>query len=161
MLWFEREVQILLNDASFTVRYWNWTDLDDRTSIFSVNKLGARGTNGSVISRYYGGNNWKSVCWFPSGSVKTCDPRNPIGIRPIIRCPSPTECAGDYSRWPSTESVELALQKSSFSNAPYNKHAEDSFRNFLEGFDPNPDPNPDMEVSSDNITRLLHNLVSD
>ena len=164
MLWFEREIQILLNDSSFTVHYWNWTNTNDRTSIFSFNKLGNNSDNGTVNSKYYGGNNWKCVCWFPSNSTKqhqTCNPNDSDSMMAIVRCPSPTECAGTYSKWPSQQDIKKALSLSSYSNRPYNKYSESSFRNFLEGFQPDPNPNPDIaEVGSDNIIRLLHNIVS-
>ena len=82
-------------------------------------------------------------------------------MRAIIRCPSPTECAGTYSKWPSQQNISKALNLSSYSNGPYNKYSKNTFRNFLEGFQPNSNPNPDIdEVGSDNITRLLHNIVS-
>ena len=101
LLWFEREMQILLEDPSFTVHYWNWTNTNDRTSIFSINKLGSNGNDGTVNSKYYRENNWKTVCWFPSDSTKghqTCNHTDPDGIRPIIRCSSPTQCADTYSK---------------------------------------------------------------
>ena len=83
-------MQILIKDPSFIIRYWNWTNTDNRTSIFSFNKLGSNGNDGNVNSKYYGGNNWKSVFWFPSDSTKKnqiCNHNDPDGIRPIICCP--------------------------------------------------------------------------
>ena len=94
-------MQLLLDDPSFTARYWNWTNTNDRTSIFSINKLGNNANDGTVNSKYYGGNNWNTVCWFPSDSTKehqTCNHTDPDGIRPIIRCSSPTQCADTYSK---------------------------------------------------------------
>ena len=165
LLWFEREMQILLEDRSFTIRYWNWTNTNDRTSIFSFNKLGSNGNDGTVNSTYYGGNNWKSVCWFPSNSTKkhqTCNPTDPDGMRPIVRCPSPAQCAGTYSKSPSQETISRALSLSSYSNGPYNKFSENSFSNFLEGFEPNPSGNHEnLEINKDGIARHLHNLVSE
>ena len=170
LLWFEREMQILLNDPSFTVRYWNWTDTDDRTNIFSFNKLGNNSNDGTVDSTYYGGNNWESVCWFPFNSTKkneTCNPNDPDGIRPIIRCPSPAQCADDYPKWSSQETINRALSLSSYSDEPYyNKYSENTFSNFLEGFEPNPSGDlENLEIKGgedgDGIARHLHNLVSE
>ena len=168
LLWFEREMQILLNDPSFTIRYWNWTNNNDRTSIFSFNKLGSNGNDGTVSSNYYGGNNWQSVCWFRNSTKnsQTCNPTDSDGIRPIIRCPSPTQCAGTYSKWSSQETINSALNLGSYSNGPYyNKYSENAFSNFLEGFEPN--PSGDLENLEFNygdgiaIARHLHNLVSE
>ena len=168
LLWFEREMQILLNDPSFTVRYWNWTNTDDRTSIFSFNKLGINGNDGAVNSTYYGGNNWQSVCWFRDSTKKhqTCNHTDPDGIRPIIRCPSPTQCAGTYSKWSSQQTINRALNLVSYSNGPYyNKYSENTFSNFLEGFEPNPSGDlGNLEINYDDhipIARHLHNLVSE
>ena len=167
LLWFEREMQLLLDDPSFTVRYWNWTNTNDRTSIFSLNKLGSNSDGGTVNSKYYGGNNWKSVCWFPFDSTKehpTCNHTDPDGIRPIIRCPSPTQCADTYSKWPSQQTISRALSLSSYSNGPYyNKYSENTFSNFLEGFEPNPSCDlENLEINSgDGIAHHLHNLVSE
>ena len=169
LLWFEREMQILLEDPSFTVHYWNWTDTDDRTSIFSLNKLGSNDDNGTVNSTYYGEDNWQSVCWFPSESTKknqTCNHTDPDGIRPIIRCPSPTQCADDYPKWPSQETINKALNLDLYSNETYNKYSEGTFSNYLEGFEPNPSGNlEDLEFTEgadgNPIARRLHNLVSE
>ena len=168
LLWFEREMQILLNDPSFTVQYWNWTNTNDRTSIFSVKKLGSNSDNGTVTSKYYGENNWKSVCWFRDSTKKhqTCNPNDSDGIRPIVRCPSPTQCTDDYPKWPSQETINRALTLSLYSNETYNKYSEDTFSNFLEGFEPNPSGDLDnLEIKKgedgDYIARHLHNLVSE
>ena len=167
LLWFEREMQILLEDPSFTVRYWNWTNTNDRTSIFSLNKLGSNSDGGTVNSKYYGGNNWKSVCWFRDSTKKnqTCNPTDPDGIQSIIRCPSPTQCANDYSKWPSQETINRALKLDSYSNEPYNKYSENTFSNFLEGFEPNYTASDNLEnleiKEGDGIARHLHNLVSE
>ena len=166
LLWFEREMQILLNEPSFTIRYWNWTNPNDRTSIFSSNKLGTNSNDGTVNSKYYGGNYWKSVCWFPSDSTKnsqTCNHTDSDGIRPIIRCPSPAQCADDYPKWPTQEIINRALNLSSYSRGPYNKYSENTFSNFLEGYEPSPSGDREnLEINSgDGIARHLHNLVSE
>ena len=158
-------MQILLNDPSFTIQYWNWANPNDRTSIFFFNKLGSNGNDGTVNSKYYGGNNWKSVCWFHNSTKKhqTCNPNDPDGIRPIIRCPSPIQCTNDYSKWPSQQTINRALNLSLYSNEPFNKYSENTFSNFLEGFEPNPSGNfENLEINSgDGIARHLHNLVSE
>ena len=166
LLWFEREMQILLKDPSFTIRYWNWTNTNDRTSIFSFDKLGNSSDDGTVDSKYYGADNWESVCWFPFASTKkhqTCNPTDLDGIRPIIRCPSPTQCTDDYLKWPSQKIINRALNLSLYSNVTYNKYSENTFSNFLEGFEPNPSgDNESLEINpEDGIARHLHNLVSE
>ena len=165
LLWFEREMQILLKDPSFTVRYWNWANTDDRTSIFSFNKLGSNSDDGTVDSKYYGADNWKSICWFPFNSTKkhqTCIPTDLDGMRPIVRCPSPTQCTDDYSKWPSQQTINRALNMSSYSHGPYNKYSKNAFSNFLEGFEPHPSDSENLEINSqDGIARHLHNLVSE
>ena len=60
LLWFEREMQILLGDNQFTVRYWDWTIPGNRNALFVSNKLGVSDDNGKVTGDLL--SSWYLVC---------------------------------------------------------------------------------------------------
>ena len=81
-------MQIALKDPTFTVRYWDWTV--ESNSLFTDNKLARTGgnsgnSNGGVTSKYYGSQNWKTICWRINEDGITCDPSARYTLR---RCPS-------------------------------------------------------------------------
>lgn len=167
-------MQIVLEEPDFTLRYWDWTEPDNRNSNFVNGRLGGNDGNGGVTGNF---GEWRTVCWFPSNSSfknQTCNTANQEGIRSLIRCPLPgsTGCTNpDY--WPTSDSVRSALEYSQYRDTsdtyPFNKFASNAFSNHLEGFNAtytdvcsDDENNADCtETETGNITlkRELHNLV--
>ena len=181
VLTLEREIQIALNDSSFSLSYWDWTDFqgqpDWKSLIFSDDKLGGYNETGYLTGEYYNPENWTSICWPEVGTNETCDPTDPSGIRPIIRCNRNYACTADAGLFPTEADAYRALNnyklwRDSSSNEPYasyNKFAKNSFGNFLEGFSVVPSSgeynplNSGVSNVSDTesilIGTLLHNVV--
>ena len=142
----EREIQIALNDSTFTLSYWDWTDFqgqpDWKSLIFSDDKLGGYNETGYLTGEYYNPENWLTICWPEVETNQTCDLTDPSGIRPIIRCNRNYACTADAGLFPTEADAYRALNnyklwRDNSSNEPYasyNKFAKNSFGNFLEGF---------------------------
>ena len=162
LLWFEREMQIALNDRTFTVRYWDWTVESNRNSLFTDDKLGGN-NNGDVTGKYYGSQNWKTICW-KIEKGKTCNPSDESARYTLRRCPSKEDC-NNMMNWPTRESVIKALSYDTFAEGPYyNKYSTQTFSNALEGFDPETEKTCDSDAytkcdDGTHIARELHNLV--
>lgn len=172
LLWFEREMQDLLQDENFTVHYWDWRYPDQRTSLFKRGQLGARynDTNSTVVGDLFNG--WETVCWsknrdgVPTPSNSICDPTKMTG--PLQRCPDKDKCDPDYAGWPNDTDVSVALEKSQYDNKNYDPTATESFRNYMEGFKVVDNCNVSDERVRDlcnvkkgcSLQRLLHNTVS-
>ena len=139
LLWFEREMQILLRDDTFTLHYWDWRDLNERTSLFESNRLGAHDSSSSAVTGQLF-NGWQTVCWYngsgniprPDNMQRICDPRVPTG--PLQRCPNKATCAANYDGWPSSTDVQTAVDMRSYDESPYNKVPTGGFRGYMEGF---------------------------
>lgn len=177
LLTIEREMQVLLNDSSFSIPYWDWTDFEGQTDwntlLFSDDKLGSHDENGTISGSYYSGDNWQTTCW-PPPSTEFCDP-SMHGIQPIIRCSNNTACTAVAELFPSRRDVIRALTQyqvwadpDNEDYDPFNKYAKNSFCNFLEGFELQPRENADPYLSSSitvngtlkSMNRALHNVVS-
>ena len=134
-------------------------------------------TNGYVISDTYGGSNWQPVCLYPeiidnqSNPMFTsiCNPTNPSAYK---------DNTNDYTRlqrpldknynWPTNPETTAAIEslneyRPSAAGSIFNKYSEQSFSNYLEGWDPpknNPRCGQQLFCSDDGIPRRLHNLVT-
>ena len=177
LLWFEREMQILLRDDNFTIHYWDWRYPNERTSLFRTDRLGAHDTQ--TISRVTGDlvNGWRTICWYngsgdvsrPRANQNICDPRNDTG--PLQRCPNKTHCAANYAGWPSSQDVQDAVGMGQYDMPDYNAFSI-GFRNYMEGFlvvdqcDNETDRGRDLcntkiiNGMEEKVQRLLHNTVS-
>ena len=182
LLMLERELQILLDDSSFSIPYWDWTDFGDEddwnTVLFSEDKLGRHNESGSLFGEYYSGEDWKSICWPPPDPLSglLCDPDDESGIKPVIRCPNNTACTAAAELFPTRRDIVRALtdypvwaDPDNEDYEPFSKYATKSFCNFLEGFDLQPVENAHPYLSSPitlkdgtvkSMNRALHNVVS-
>lgn len=169
-------MHVLLNDPSFSVPYWDWTDFDGQTDwnklLFSDDKLGSYDKDGNLYGEYYSGDSWKTICW-PPPDDEICDP-SVHGIQPLVRCPNNTACTAAAGLFPVREDVIRALTEYQVwadpnDYEPFNKYARNSFSNFLEGFNLQPVPRPYLssDVTIDmngtktmSMAHILHNAVS-
>ena len=178
-LWLEREIQIHINDHTFRLPYWEWTDPSQRVTPFQTDRLGAnvrRDVNGTQVTVVEGDlfdNNWETYCWEDMSKYKShttipiCDPTTPSG-EILRRCPRETFCDMNNRNWPSVDDVKHALSIDTYDASPYNrtvKGTNTSFRNYMEGFIVDPDNCGTDDMCSkgkdDNYyTRKLHNTVS-
>ena len=159
LLWFEREMQYVLNGTPFTLRYWDWTTPGDRNAPFDNDKLGTS-ENGIVMGELM--NDWYTVC----KGVKTmdksvCNPKLHKG-NSVIRCNITEQCEPDYDGWPNSPSTKKCLMLHQFrrdttDNDISNKYDRSSFSNYLEGFAID---DVDDEVNITDIPKSLHNQVS-
>ena len=65
LLWFEREMQIFLQDENFTLHYWDWRDSNQRRSLFQSNRLGEHNmVTSAVTGQLFDNDGWQTVCWY-------------------------------------------------------------------------------------------------
>ena len=178
LLWFEREMQKLLKDDSFTVRYWDWTVQANRDALFVPNKLGSS-DDGQVTGDLM--STWYIVCVSPDGEpIKSvCDPTTTPEEMNVYRCGAAGNC-DNQDDWPDEENVRKSLSEfanyRTTDNPYYNKYDMMSFSNYMEGFaiDDTEDECKNMDSmnfiqevnrrellcgTDPKIRRRLHNLV--
>lgn len=181
LLWVEREIQIEINDYTFRLPYWDWSDKSQRKILFTRERLGENTKKGKTVTEVDGDlfKNWKTYCWedmsglsFPP--VNIC---NPIisSNQNLRRCPNETLCKNDNDKWPSKADVSDAVSIQTYDNAPYDRYVENaSFRNYMEGFIVKHEGCVDKEdtlctpkdtnitdtTKFPPVTRKLHNTVS-
>ena len=169
LLWLEREIQIQINDHTFRLPYWDWSDPSQREFLFTTDRLGEN-KNGQVVGDLF--NNWMTYCWEDTNGkmypIPICDPTVSCN-ETLRRCPSDTLCGMDNPNWPSEADVEHAISIKTYDTDPYNRYVrgdDTSFRNFLEGFIVKPSCEGDTLCSPADekkhtpaITRKLHNTV--
>ena len=181
LLMLEREIQLAVDDPTFSLSYWDWTNFEGQSDwidlIFNDQKLGGYTENGAVTGDYYGPEQWQTVCWFKDpNNGSTCDPEDTRGIYPLIRCPINPSCTAAEGLFPKEQDASRALYnynvwRDTSGDEPYavfNKYAKRSFGNALEGFDANPDDDiypfdprlTTVTIANINLTRYLHNTVS-
>ena len=166
LLWLEREIQIQINDHTFRLPYWDWSDPSQREILFTRDRLGEN-VNGLVVGDLF--NNWNTYCWKDTSGMKypipICDPTVPSGEN-LRRCPHNELCKMNNSNWPSTSDVKHAVSIKTYDSSPYNRYVrgtDTSFRNYMEGFVvKNGGCGSDTFCSPGNpsITRKLHNTVN-
>jgi tyrosinase len=167
LLWLEREIQIEINDHTFRLPYWEWSDPSQREILFTRDRLGEN-VEGVVQGDLF--TNWDTYCWeeMMSSPVPICDPTVSSG-ETLRRCPNPTLCKMDNPNWPTTADVKDAISIDTYDAYPYNrsvKGVDTSFRNYMEGFIVDPDTcvedtlcSPQQGRAHEDITRKLHNTV--
>ena len=178
LLWFEREMQVLLPDDSFTVRYWDWTVPENRHALFVDDRLGSNNPIGEVTGDLM--SNWHIVCAQPDNGKANksgvCDPTTTPGNRHVFRCGKAGKC--DYPDWPDSENVIRGINDIKFDNYRTitntnpkfaNKYDMMSFSNYMEGFAVDDECENTLmgekrevlcgDDPDDEIRRRLHNLV--
>lgn len=137
------------NYHTFRFHYWDWRreiQVERADDIFLINRLGITRPNGNNQPQVYGdlfNSSWDTICWYGgSGNVveskgTICNPQNKTG--PLLRCPflpGRNVCDSSNPDWPTLTNVNTAISKPTYDTESYNRTTtEDSFRNFMEGFD--------------------------
>ena len=143
LLWLEREMQYVLNDAQFTLCYWDWTTQDDRKAFFVDGRLGASSpSDGTVTGTLMNTPKWYSVCLgdeHKPRDMSVCNPKIDRDNNGIIRCKDATQCDSDFQDWPNSQDARRCLMLDQFrrdtmNNDISNKYDKASFSNYLEGF---------------------------
>ena len=166
LLWLERELQILSGNYAFRISYWDWTNEEARAKqldlLFSYDRLGSSSqASPNVSSKYFG--SWKTICLEKCNDK--CDP-DVTGL-PLKRCLNDNYCNSTFPEWPSREDLEEAWNMDSFEDPQkHNKYAENSFGNFVEGYESQDGSCEKTTCNCDwrggmRFARKLHNTVSE
>ena len=148
MLYVETEIQKMLNDPTFALPYWDWTDENRRDDIWNLmgtsNCNPSNTTNETEIGGQF--STWKTVCTDPyivcNLENQICNPaeyldRTDTDAGRIKRCIGGTqrEQCRVNGKLPSINEVDTALNEQSYDNHPYDMcPCTGGFRNTLEGF---------------------------
>ncbi|XP_007901770.1 tyrosinase [Callorhinchus milii] len=151
LLW-ENEIRKTAGDENFTIPYWDWRDLES-CEVCTDEYLGGRhSTIPNLLSPASFFSYWQVICTrsedYNNGNF-LCD-GTPEG--PILRNP------GHHDRTktpnlPTSADVEFSLSLTEYETAPFDKFANFSFRNTLEGF-----ANPNTGISNTSQSSL-HNAL--
>ena len=168
ILWFERELQVMLGDHLFSFHYWNWLNPQQREVPFTPHRLGS--TVNTIVTGDIVDGNWSLICWFDRANFTApydiCDPRE-LSIARLIRCPNKSLCEKNNSVWPSYTDYHFSLSIKNYDVSPYNavvKCTEESYRSYMEGFlsekgdDCRDDPMCTV-YGNEKATLKLHNVV--
>ena len=146
LLYVETEIQKMLNDPTFALPYWNWTDTnrDNIWDLFGRSNCGifSDPPNNDTIKAPIDGlyANWDTICTnfehlTCNDGNQVCNPTKDLGR--IQRCIGGTQgvqCRVE-GMLPSVQEVSIALMEQSYDTEPYSKSDEvEGFRNALEGF---------------------------
>ena len=147
LLYVETEIQKMLNDPTFALPYWDWTDEDKRDDIWDL--LGksncgifSDSPNMETVEAPVDGpfSEWYTICTnyediICNASNQVCNPNENLGR--IQRCIGGTQgvqCRVE-STLPSVREVNKALEETVYDTLPYSKDGNvTGFRNALEGF---------------------------
>lgn len=155
MLMWERELQKLAGDDTFTIPYWDWVEQGQYCSVCTNDLFGALNLSDPLghIDRRSPFHKWYSLCemagspnvWHVQNTsslfCRLCDPTRQFAG--IVRRSDPHN-----PRLPTLQEVDRTLSLANYDNKPYNKYSGVNFRNCFEGNC----PDPDMGYS-------VHNLV--
>ena len=172
LLWLEREIQVAIDDHTFRLPYWDWSQLSQREILFKKDTLGENVDQGSrvVVEGDLFDNGWDTFCWKDisgeTGTIPICDPTESSN-EVLRRCPNATLCEKDNDQWPSADDIEEAVSISAYDAYPYDRcvtEKDASFRNYMEGFiakDSCADDSMCSETQCTNpyVSRKLHNTV--
>ena len=144
MLYVETEIQKMLNDPTFALPYWDWTDENKRDEIWDlVGKsncgifFNTEPSESDIEGQF---SSWDTVCRNIKDIV--CNIDNQV-CNPTVRNGNLKRCIGGTegvqcrvtSMLPSTAEVSEALQEQSYDTNPYDEDSStQGFRNTLEGF---------------------------
>ena len=147
LLYVETEIQIMLDDPTFALPYWDWTDEDERDNIWNLMGTSNCGIfsnppNNETEEAPVDGpfSNWDAICTnFEEIACdvdnQVCNPtENPGNIQRCIGGTQGVQCRVE-SMLPSIDEVNEALMEQFYDTPPYTKSEEvEGFRNALEGF---------------------------
>ncbi|XP_038675002.1 tyrosinase [Scyliorhinus canicula] len=152
MLLWENELRKMAHDDSFTIPYWDWRNSESCDVCTDEYMGGRHSTNPNLLSSASFFATWQVICTKPEEYNRRevlCDgvPEGPLQRNPGNHDRNRTP------RLPISAEVEFCLNLMEYETPPYDKFANFSFRNTLEGF-----ANPNDAIS--NATQSgLHNAV--
>ncbi|XP_040188965.1 tyrosinase-like [Rana temporaria] len=150
LLFLERQIQLMTGDENFALPYWDWRGEGNKCSICNDDFVGGNDEQG-FLSPYSYFAFWKSMCSGYNYIDSYCLGADDFNqLERLHRKPGTNPHAPSL---PTFEDVEETLKWKDFDTPPYNRKAQKSFRNALEGF-----INP-----KDGITPqvTMHNLIHD
>ncbi|XP_077322844.1 tyrosinase-like [Lithobates pipiens] len=147
LLFLERQIQLMTGDENFALPYWDWRG-EKKCSICTNAFLGDNDVEG-FLSQYSHFAFWKSICSGYNYDDSYCLAADDFNqLERLHRKPG----ANPHARSPPTfQDVEDTLKLEHFDRPPYNRKAQNSFRNALEGF-----LNPKDGIT---LQTTMHNLV--
>ena len=187
LLYFETEMQYLLNNSSFVLPYWDWTVhefANDSSGIFQEGLFGSSSSCTDkkmpvdIISDHFG--DWDAVCINYKTLTETHQLCNPyvndldeLQTRTIKRCVGKEDpddpCSLKYTKPPDARDVEIAINEPVYDACGYDKlyYGTKGFRSILEGSFDFKQTESDFNVSYINESNEtgtcdfagLHNLV--
>ena len=137
LLFFDRSLQKMTHDKSFTVPYWKWTENKETCIICTEKHLGVTNvTTGRVTGIYF--TSWSVICTEEQtrGLTRMCnssDEKSWLG-RLNSKEKKGLEDRGFATTFPTLEDVNFALKFETFDLPPHSAETSCSFRNILEGF---------------------------
>ncbi|XP_055488571.1 5,6-dihydroxyindole-2-carboxylic acid oxidase-like [Leucoraja erinacea] len=153
LLQLERDMQVMLDDPTFALPYWNFATGRNTCDICTDELMGARSNfNPTLLSSNSVFALWGNLC----ESVEDYDTLGTIcnGTEggPIQRNPGGNVARPMVQRLPDSQDVAKCLDISSYDTLPFYSNSTDSFRNSVEGYsDPSGTYSP--------AVRSLHNLA--
>ncbi|XP_059820579.1 tyrosinase [Hypanus sabinus] len=153
MLLWEHELRKLVNNDNFTIPYWDWRDSQNCTVCTDEYLGSSHSTNPSLLSFASIFSTWQVICTKPDDYNRRgvlCDgsPEGPIRRNPGNHDSTRTP------KLPSSSEVEYCLSLTEYETPPFDKFANYSFRNTLEGF-ANPG-NGIANISQSGLHNALH-----
>ncbi|XP_068110828.1 tyrosinase-like isoform X2 [Hyperolius riggenbachi] len=126
----ERQIQLLTSDENFALPYYDWRG-EKNCSICTNDLMGANNDQGALDS-YSNFASWKIICGGENDREDAyCLAATDVHQRELLqRKPGTTRSV----TLPSFKDVEDTLQWKQFDTPPYDRTAQRSFRNVLEGF---------------------------
>lgn len=140
LLSFERDLQEISGDRSFTIPYWDWSR-NQSCDICNEMYAGKTDSNGSVTGRFI--RDWYSVCDDEIPDI--CDVNKVLYT--ISRNPNDSKQA-----LPLPREIDFIMRFPIFDRFPYDTDASCCFRNLLEG-------NLDTKTALPSSEMHLHNVV--
>ena len=148
LLYVETEIQKMLNDSTFALPYWDWTDESNRDAIWNLmgksncgmfsDPINDETMKATVMHDLF--SDWDTICTNDKDIIcnennQVCNPTENFGK--ITRCIGGIQgmqCWVDRTL-PSILEVNKALKERSYDTPPYETTIEqEGFRNALEGF---------------------------
>ena len=130
LLWFERELQKIAEDDSFTIPYWDWLNQGKNCTVCTKDLVGETDLEGSVsaIDSSSPFSEWRTLCK-GADSESTCRHCNFfLEGEPLVRFMKPS------GKFPDTKQYEFTFNFTYYDEYPYNKYSLGGFRIALEGF---------------------------
>uniref|UniRef100_UPI00398F64EA 5,6-dihydroxyindole-2-carboxylic acid oxidase-like n=1 Tax=Pristiophorus japonicus TaxID=55135 RepID=UPI00398F64EA len=153
LLQLERDMQVMLQDPTFALPYWNFATGGNTCDICTDDLMGARSNfDPTLLSPNSIFSQWRNLC----ESLEDYDTLGTIcnGTEggPIRRNPGGNVARPMLQRLPDAQDVAKCLDVSAYDTPPFYSNSTDSFRNTVEGYN-------DPSGKYDPTVRSLHNLA--